>query len=215
MIKKNLLLDHLHEEVPANYYDNAIRKNILQRFWHFKRFTQAKKYLKTVDTVSILDIGCNSGTFTKQIYNVFPKSKIFGIDVSKKAIAYAKQKYTSINFQVAKAEELPFKSNTFDLVTCFEVLEHVDEPKRIIKEIKRVLTKNGNIILIVPTENLLFKMIWGLWTKFGPGRVWKHTHVQKFTKKKLDNLLKKSGCNIVKRKTFLLGMLLIIHAKNI
>ncbi len=213
-MKRNLSLDHLHEEVPANYYDNAIKKNILQKFWHRRRFMQAKKYLKTIEARQILDVGCNSGTFTKQIYNVFPESKIYGIDISRKAISYAKRKYKKINFSVARAEKLPFRNNSFDLVTCFEVLEHVDEPAKIINEISRVLRKKGNMIIIVPTENFLFRIIWALWTIFGPGSIWKHTHVQKFTKNNLDILLRKFGCRIVKRNTFLLGMLLIVHAKN-
>jgi len=213
-MKRNLSLDHLHEEVPANYYDNAIKKNLLQKFWHSRRFVQAKKYLKTIDARQILDVGCNSGTFTKQIYNVLPESKIYGIDISQNAISYAEQKYKNISFSVAWAEKLPFKENSFDLATCFEVLEHVDEPDKIIREMLRVLRKKGNMIIIVPTENLLFRMIWALWTIFGPGSVWKHTHVQKFTKDSLDVLLRKFGCRILKRKTFLLGMLLIIHARN-
>ena len=213
-MKRNLSLDHLHEEVPANYYDNAIKKNLLQKFWHSRRFVHAKKYLKTIDARQILDVGCNSGTFTKQIYNVLPESKIYGIDISQNAISYAEQKYKNISFSVAWAEKLPFKENSFDLATCFEVLEHVDEPDKIIREMLRVLRKKGNMIIIVPTENLLFRMIWALWTIFGPGSVWKHTHVQKFTKDSLDVLLRKFGCRILKRKTFLLGMLLIIHARN-
>ena len=213
-MKRNLSLDHLHEEVPANYYDNAIKKNLLQKFWHSRRFVQEKKYLKTIDARQILDVGCNSGTFTKQIYNVLPESKIYGIDISQNAISYAEQKYKNISFSVAWAEKLPFKENSFDLATCFEVLEHVDEPDKIIREMLRVLRKKGNMIIIVPTENLLFRMIWALWTIFGPGSVWKHTHVQKFTKDSLDVLLRKFGCRILKRKTFLLGMLLIIHARN-
>jgi len=213
-MKRNLSLDQLHEEVPENYYDNAIKKNLLQRFWHTSRFVQAKKYLETVDARQILDVGCNSGTFTKQVYNVFPESRIYGIDISQKAISYAKQKYKNISFNVAWAEKLPFKNKSFDLITCFEVLEHVDNPEKIIKEMSRVLKKRGNMIIIVPTENLLFRIIWASWTMLGPGSVWKHTHVQKFTKGKMDSLLKKFGYRIIRRNTFLLGMLLIIHARN-
>lgn len=213
--KANLILDHLHKEVPANYYDNAIKKNILQNFWHKERFFQADKYLNKIKASQILDIGCHGGIFTYQIFQKFKKSEIYGIDISKNAILYAKRKYKNIKFIIARAEKLPFENNKFDLITCFEVLEHVENPEEVIKEIKRVSRKEANLLIIVPTENLLFRIIWFFWTTLGPGRVWTHTHIQKFTNKNLDLLLQRTGYRIIERNTFLLGMLLIIHAKKV
>lgn len=215
MKKISLILDHLHEEVPANYYDNAIKRNVFQNFWHKERFSQADKYLNNIEASKILDIGCHSGTFTYQIFKKFKKADLYGIDISKNAILYAKRKYKNIKFAVARAEKLPFDSNKFDFVTCFEVLEHVENPVKVIKEIRRVSKKGASLLIIVPTENLLFRIIWTFWTALGPGRVWTHTHIQKFTNKNLDLLLQKTGYKIIKRNTFLLGMLLIIHAKKV
>lgn len=213
--KESLILDNLHGDVPANYYDNAIKKNLLQNYWHRKRFSEVNRYLEKIQATQILDIGCHGGIFTYLIFKKFKNAKVYGVDISEKAIYYAKKKYNNIKFMVARGENLPFSSNKFDFVTCFEVLEHVENPKKVLANIKRVSKKDANLLIIVPTENLLFRSIWFFWTKFGPGRVWTHTHIQKFTNNNLDLLLQRTGYEIIERNTFLLGMLLIIHAKKV
>jgi ubiquinone/menaquinone biosynthesis C-methylase UbiE len=207
-------LNDLHQEVPGNYYDHAISKNLFQRFWHKKRFREASKYLKTINATKILDVGCHGGTFSNIVQRENKQAEMYGVDISKQAIEYANRRFKHIKFSVGSAENLPFKDKYFDFVTCFEVLEHIEEPALAIREAYRVLSKNGNYLIIVPTENLIFRVIWLIWTKFGPGRIWKHTHVQKFTDKKLDAILKKNRFNIINRNTFLIGMLLIIQAQK-
>lgn len=213
LIKGNTL-DNLHQEVPGNYYTQAIEKNLIQRFWHNRRFKEVKKFLISIKAKNILDIGCHGGIFTDKLYQQFRKSKIHGIDISKEAILFANRTYHNIQFQVSRAEKLPFRKNTFDLVSCFEMLEHVERPQSVIKEVSRVLKKNGYFISMVPTENFIFRVIWSIWSKIGPGRVWKHTHIQKFQNDKLNKSLPKNDFVIIKRKLFLFGMLLIILAKR-
>jgi ubiquinone/menaquinone biosynthesis C-methylase UbiE len=208
-------LDEAHEEVPGNYYHEAIKVNVLQRFWHTQRIKQIRKILENNLSKKILDVGCHGGKLTSEIQKKLPKAQIDGIDISKQAISFAKQKYKKIHFKVGRAEKLPYKANSFNLVTCFEVLEHVPNPEIVISEISRVLKKRGQTIILVPSENLLFQMIWYFWTHLGPGRVWHHTHVQKFDKQKLDELLQAKGFRIKERKQFILGMLLLIHAEKI
>jgi ubiquinone/menaquinone biosynthesis C-methylase UbiE len=208
-------LDEAHEEVPGNYYHEAIKINVLQRFWHTQRIKQIRKILENNLSEKILDVGCHGGKLTSEIQKELPKAQIDGIDISKQAIYFAKKKYKKIHFEVGRAEKLPYKANSFNLVTCFEVLEHVPNPEIVISEISRVLKKGGQTIILVPSENLLFQMIWYFWTHFGPGRVWHHTHVQKFDKQKLDELLQVKGFRIKERKQFILGMLLLIHAEKI
>lgn len=210
----NQYLENKHQSVPANYYDNGIKKNLFQKFWHNRRFSEANKLLTDITAKDILDVGCHGGKFTSIILSQFPKANIIGIDISSEAIASAKNKYPNINFLIAWAEKLPFDDSKFDLVTCFEVLEHLEKPQQSISEIKRILKKNGSLLTLVPTENLLFRIIWYFWSKAGPGKVWEHTHVQKFSGRSLDSLLKSAGLKIIKRKTFLLGMLLLIQTRK-
>lgn len=214
MAKENKTLDELHEDVPGEYYDRSIVENPFQRFWHTRRFKEFHSFIKGLHCKHILDVGSHGGRFTYEIAKAFPQAHIRGIDMSSQAIKYAQKKYPQISFNVARAQELPYSSKQFELVTCFEVLEHTEDPDRVIAEVHRVLKKKGNFIALVPAENILFKCIWFLWTHLGPGKVWHHTHVQKFAGTSLDNLLKSAGFKVVNRKRFLLGMLLFIHARK-
>jgi 2-polyprenyl-6-hydroxyphenyl methylase/3-demethylubiquinone-9 3-methyltransferase len=70
-----------------------------------------------------------------------------GIDLSlnsiKAAQEHAKKSNLQIDYQCGVAENLPYEENTFDAVVCFDVLEHVEDWKKVIGEIYRVLNKNG------------------------------------------------------------------------
>lgn len=210
----NKTLDQSHQEVPGDYYHNALAYNIFQRFWHTRRFSEYGKIVVGVKAKRILDVGCHGGRFTYEISKLFPKASIYGIDISSKAINFAKSKYAAMHFQVARAERLPFLHNTFDLVNCLEVLEHVEDPKKVVYEIYKVLKPGGIFIVIIPSENLLFKIIWFFWTHLGPGRVWHHTHIQKFRRNNFDRLLENGGFEILYRKDFLLGMISIVHSRR-
>lgn len=94
---------------------------------------------------SILDLGCGEGTRLSEI-----TSKGTGIDISKTAIANAKKNYTKLNFFVGDLEDLPFKNDSFDLVYSAYVFEHLDNPEKVIKEARRVLKPQGNLVIICP-----------------------------------------------------------------
>ncbi|MBI2597474.1 class I SAM-dependent methyltransferase [Candidatus Daviesbacteria bacterium] len=200
-------LHEIHEDVPADHYDKGIRHNLFQKYWHYKRFNEV---LKFVDEVKgpFLDIGCHSGTFSQKILNKTGSKQIYGLDISKPAIQKIKTRIPFGNFKCADATHLPYKDNFFDAVFCLEMLEHVDYPRNIISEIKRVLKKGGYALILVPTDNKLFKIIWTLWTLYYP--VWKHAHVQSFTNSSLENLIKENKLRIKEVKKFNLNMLKLI-----
>lgn len=196
-----------HKEVSSDHYDLAIKSNIFQRYWHLKRFREVDKFIIPIFG-SILDIGCHSALFTQRIKQKINAKKIYGIDISQQAVLRARQRIPEGYFQVADAQDLPFEDNVFDAVFCLEVLEHLDHPERVVSEIKRVLKKGGYGIILVPTDNLLFKLIWFLWNlKY---RVWSHTHVHSFTDSKLEDLIEMNKLKITHSKTFNLGMLKLV-----
>jgi len=100
------------------------------------------------NSAEILDMGCGEGT---RLANIADKNThIFGIDISPKAIAIAKKKYPRFNFRVGNLEKLPFHDEKFDLVYSAFVFEHLDNPKKVIKEGIRVLKRGSCLLIAAP-----------------------------------------------------------------
>lgn len=205
----------VHRNVPPDWYCQGIKRNLGQRFWHHRRFTEIGKLIEPTGG-KILDIGSADGTFTKIILDRSRASFVIGIDALSSSVAYAKKRFARnkrLRFRVAEAEKLPFKDNEFDAVFALEVLEHLFVPEKALREVKRVLKKEGYAIFLVPTESIPFKIIWFFWENTW-GWIWKGTHVQKFANGELVKIIKKVGFRISTDKKFLLGMLKAIKAKK-
>lgn len=194
----------IHEDVPADHYDQGIKNNLLQRIWHARRFSQILKIVKPVNG-AVLDVGCHSGTFTQKLLSRVGTTKIYGVDISASAILLAKKRIPFGEFKIADGASLPYEDNFFEAVFCLEMLEHVDDPIKVLSEIYRVLKKGGYAIILVPTDNSMFKFIWFFWTLYFP--VWRHAHVQSFKNNELEKILREINFKKIDSKTFNLGML--------
>lgn len=203
-------LKEIWAQVPADYYDQGIKKNPLQHLWHTKKLAEILKLLPTDlpagrQALKILDVGCSSAVLTAQIAKTLPKSKVTGLDSYKKAIEFARKKYPHINFIIADAHKLPFGDKSFDLVICTETLEHVIDPKKALMEMKRVLHPKGRAIISMDSGSLLFRTIWYFWTK-SKGKVWENAHLHEFNAKLLEDLIRETGFKIKKKNYSHLGM---------
>lgn len=204
-------LEKIWAQVPADYYDKGIKKNIFQKIWHGQKLKQILKILPK-DSEKILDVGCSSGVLTAQIAKALPRSKVTGLDSYDKAIIFAKSKYPNVSFITADAHKLPFKNNSFDLVICTETLEHVIDPKGALLEMRRVLKNTGYAIISMDSGSILFRWVWYFWTKT-KGRVWQNAHLHEFNAQILEDLIKNSGLKIKKRNYSHLGMAVTFLAK--
>ena len=205
----------IHDHVPPDYYDQVrIQDNFVQYYWHKKRFETITAMIEK-SSRRILDIGCNGGTFSKIIKDAAGKANLIGIDINKQSVKYAVYKNNGITFLVADGQKLPFKNNSFDLVTCLEMLEHVPSPELVINEVNRCLDKDGQIILLVPNSvNFLFRIIWYAWTNLGKGRIWNEAHLNDFDEEQLLTIILKFGFELIKKKNILHGMLIAIKARK-
>jgi 2-polyprenyl-3-methyl-5-hydroxy-6-metoxy-1,4-benzoquinol methylase len=217
MNKKGKSAVDLHSNVPPDWYYQSIRVDILQRFWHKRRFKEVSELIEPVSG-QILDIGSADGVFSKVILDKSKAKGLVGIDVLKSSVDWANKHWKGtgkMKFMVGYAHELKFKTNTFDAVVALEVLEHVFKPKQVLKEVKRVLKKSGYAIFLVPTDSPLFRMIWFFWLKFYPrGKIWRNTHIQTYRKSYLPKLCKQAGFDLEENKLFLLGMLQVVRVRK-
>jgi ubiquinone/menaquinone biosynthesis C-methylase UbiE len=102
--------------------------------------------------MKILDIGCGPGTITVDLASYVPQGHITGLErvgnVLTQARALAKDKeVTNIDFVEGDANALDYADGTFDVVVCHQLLQHVQDPVGILKEMKRV-TKIGGIVAV-------------------------------------------------------------------
>jgi len=99
-----------------------------------------------------LDIGCGYGAGTREI----AREALFavGIDRDRATIITASGRAASspAAFAVADARELPFADETFDVISAFEVMEHLPEPERFLDEARRTLTRDGDFFISAPRQ---------------------------------------------------------------
>lgn len=109
-----------------------------------------QKYINSSNALKVLDIGCGEGTRLAGLIKNNKNKEGCGIDISKTAIQLAKTNYPYLKFIKSDIEKIPFKDNSFDLIYSAYVLEHLDNPEKLLIEAKRLLKSNGTLILIAP-----------------------------------------------------------------
>ncbi len=155
----------------------------------------------------VLDIGCGDGVvgdFLQKKVGV----QVIGIDISEQAVKKARDK--GIDAKVYNIEQrFPFADNTFDKVFWGDNIEHLFNPKQTIKEIKRVLKKEGKLILSCPNMGYWrYRIHYFLngslpdteWTGLAP---WAWSHIRFFNLKILKDFLYTFG---FKKTTKVLGV---------
>lgn len=128
----------------------------------------------------VLDVGCNTGYGTMRFAPV--AGRVVGVDVSPRAIEAALERTSDgrPEFLLTTGFELPFAPGSFDLVTSFQVLEHVPDPRAFLRELARVLRPGGMVILATPNAA----------TRLYPGMTpWNRFHVHEYLATELAELL--------------------------
>jgi ubiquinone/menaquinone biosynthesis C-methylase UbiE len=98
-----------------------------------------------------LDIGCGTGALLMMIHQGRKDAKLFGIDISEEMIKVAQAKLgNAADLTVSDSEKLPFKSGSFDLVLCTFSFHHHPNPAVVFKEMHRVLSPTGRLIMADP-----------------------------------------------------------------
>ena len=117
---------------------------------HIHRYQLASRFS---GNKRILDIGCGSGYGSQLLKNCLSYT---GIDISAEAIQHCKDSFggPNIAFQVSDATKLEIPQERFDLITCFEVLEHVVHPGLIVQHAARLLKEDGLFISSTPDKTI-------------------------------------------------------------
>lgn len=164
-------------------------KNILVSYIHNKRLDTIVNLIPKKAGLKILDAGCGEGQLLERISKSFERKglsvELFGSDITNVALNNAKKRSNS-KFFLEDLEKLHYLDESFDIIICTEVIEHVQNYKKVINELKRVLKSGGILIISFPNEQL-----WNI-SRFFLGRkpIKVPDHVNSFSPRDIINEVK-------------------------
>ena len=142
-------LEQKHFDILARRYDENY--GYTKSYTQYKIRKKIKAFLKFIRkgrpprSLNILEIGCGTGEYTKQLAPVCKNDRLTAIDLSSKMIALARRKTAgskNIRYKVTSAYSTGYHDKEFDVVCAFYTLHHLDL-KRVAAEIRRVLKPHG------------------------------------------------------------------------
>ncbi|MHC4074936.1 MAG: class I SAM-dependent methyltransferase [Planctomycetota bacterium] len=137
------------------HFDNGgfgVRFRMLH--WGFEYLcylSHTREVVRSLAPSSVLDVGCGDGHFIGMLD--WGVERRVGVDLSKRAVRFAKAFYHDAEFLAVDAKEL---EETFDVVSTVAVLEHIpdDECSVFLKSLEERTNNNGHIVIIVPTPTI-------------------------------------------------------------
>ncbi len=177
-----------------------------------RRVSWLIKNLKPKNGERILDLGCGDGFYLYLLSHLDLKLILHGVDYDKHALNSAKKNLDPNKVKLSQADlmkRLPFSDEFFDGIVMSEVMEHLPDDIKGLKEVRRVLKKNGRLVLSVPHLNYPFSwdpINWilqrSLKTHINSGfwaGIW-NQHLRLYSDENLNSVLKISGFKDIKTK---------------
>ena len=141
------------EEVRKTYdrialiYDKKRKEKLIYN--DYNEVPATLSFLRNIRGKKILDLGCGSGIYTKILKQ--RGANVYGVDISPKMIELAKKNVKGVDFKVGTVYKLPYNSETFDIVLASLVVHYFSNLNKALREIRRVLKKNG--VFIFSSDN--------------------------------------------------------------
>jgi 2-polyprenyl-3-methyl-5-hydroxy-6-metoxy-1,4-benzoquinol methylase len=170
------------------HYEPKEYGNIQSSVDYFLKFAIAKDK-------RVLDIGTNLGSFPHEL-QMRGYERVHGIDIREDAIEVGRQRYADMANRLScyDGRTIPFDDGHFDVVTMFDVIEHIPTIDVFLFETNRILARGGR--LIFQTPNIYINSVWStiVWRSL----CWKAEHCSLQSLRSLRKLLSRAGfCQIV------------------
>jgi len=155
------------------YHENVRKRGLLGKLYilligtpqlgSFANGFYLRRILRQKKFSSILDAGCGDGTFSFYVASKFPHTSILGVDIGEQGLHSSEStldictriqetlQLPNLTFQRMDLRDLGFE-DAFDLIYCFDVLEHIAENKEVLARMYRGLKKGGLLIFRLPTQ---------------------------------------------------------------
>jgi SAM-dependent methyltransferase len=142
----------------------------------------------------ILDVGCDVGLFVRHAQETVG-AICTGIDISVRAVAVGKA--SGLDMRATDLENAGLSDESFDAICAFDLIEHLDNPKCLFGRVRQVLRPGGVLLLETPNyDGIVYRLsryVGRLPLRRLQERLWPPFHVQYFTSRSLENLLREMG----------------------
>jgi SAM-dependent methyltransferase len=174
-------------------------------FWFIKRneliLWALEKYRGNID--SFLEIGCGTGFVIAAISGRYPEARVVGTEYFDEGLIYARIRLPQADLRTMDARSLPF-SEEFDVIGAFDVIEHIVEEEIVVEQIFKALKRNGLAVITVPQHQ------W-LWSDVDVAAC----HVKRYAPGELENLLGRSGFEVIRSTSFVTALLPIMYLSRV
>lgn len=138
------------KDKQSTNFDKHNTKNFIGKLFVNNFLNSVVKTVRPLNIETVLDAGCGEGFTLERLRKEKIGKKFEGIEYDQEAVDLAHKLYPKLTVKKGDVNKLPYKSNSFDLVICTEVLEHLDNPKKAYRELLRVSRKY--VLISVPNE---------------------------------------------------------------
>jgi 2-polyprenyl-3-methyl-5-hydroxy-6-metoxy-1,4-benzoquinol methylase len=188
-------IDFQHEQYESSSYYTLSHKTIdsIDSEWGFRWRYILSRIVQTGDFSSLLDIGAGNGYFVSLASKEFGLNAA-GIEISTEEIRFAMD---VVGVQLISEDLMQHRSN-YDVVTCFNVLEHVSDPQSFLTAAIDRIKPGGVLVLTTPNPGCVHAKVKGIkdWSMVDPPH-----HINLFTRNSLAEMLNDKNMEIVKYET--------------
>ena len=149
---------HPGEKDYCSYWGEGVTESEAFLWWdqaHRKVFDLFCKKFISGKNGKLLDVGCGLGYFVKKVSS-YPNWEVFGYEISRAAVDYARNNLGLKNVLAGRVEESQFPPQSFDIITLWDVLEHIPQPDSLLGYLNSLLKEGG--ILFIHTPNIAVQL---------------------------------------------------------
>ena len=174
------------------FWFNEAHERMYEDFCH--RFVGGK-------SGKLLDVGCGLGYFVKRVSD-FSSWQVFGCEISKQAVDFAKTKLGLPNIFCGRVEDSKFSQKSFDIITLWDVIEHIPNPDPLLSHLSLLLKDDGMLFLHTPNVTVqlpkakMKKYLNGM--REGIHYLEAKDHINIYSENTIQRILHRSGYNNVK-----------------
>jgi SAM-dependent methyltransferase len=152
---------------------------------------------------SLLEIGCGNGFVLSRIEREFPQAQLAGSDLYLAGLKRAATRLSRTRLLQMDARRIPY-CEEFDVVGCFDALEHIEQDEQVLAEIRAVLRPGGRVLISVPQHAAL----WSVVDEYS-------CHVRRYSRTDLREKMERAGIVVERMTSFVCTLLPIMYLRRL